>query len=242
MIIGVSDENEQKLADHIKAKGIKYPIVRAPGAMSKYGGSFYPSYFTVGPDGRILTNPADRMPSESWFEEALKDVVLVPDLPEDSRFDPLRRAWEKKDYRKIDDYLTKMLAEQDLDAELRAVFQEQRTEFDALLARAEARVESLAEGPDYWRATERLEQIAKDFDGLRIEDAANEVLDRFEHDDAIRKEVSASRTLEKLMSRYDASRLAQRRKLIDQLMRFEERYAGTYAAEQARERRLSFRR
>ena len=47
VIIGVSDEAEQKLADHIEAKGIRYPVVRAPGAMGEYGGRFYPSYFTT---------------------------------------------------------------------------------------------------------------------------------------------------------------------------------------------------
>jgi hypothetical protein len=238
VIIGVSDETEQKLSDHIAAKGIKYPIVRATDGMSKYGGKFYPSYFTISPDGTILTTPAERVPSESWFQEALKSVVRVPDLPEDSRFDPLRKAWEKSDYKRIDSYLTKMLQDEALDPELRAVFEEQRASFDGFLAGQLARIDKFAAGPDYWDAQQKLEQMVKDFDGLEVEERAKAVLDRFGDDATIKKEISASRALEKVMSRFDANKISQRRKLVDALLQFEERYAGTYAGQQATQRRV----
>lgn len=230
MIIGVSDETEQKLADHIAAKGIKYPIVRAPGAMGTYGGKFYPSYFMVSPEGEIVSTPAERIPSDEWLREALTTVTRVPELPDDARFDPLRKAWEKQDYKRIDDYLTKMLQQEDLDAELRTVFEAQRSDFDAMLERTATRIDKLAAGPDYWASKKALERIADEFDGLGIEEKAREVLDRFDDDDAIKKEITASRTYEKLLERYDANKISQRRKLVDALLKFEERYAGSHAA------------
>lgn len=232
MILGVSQETESVLESYVAEKGAKYPIVRATNGGAKYGISGYPTYYVLSPDGEVL-EPDGRVPSDAWLEKALKEVVLVPKLPGDSRFDPLRKAWEKSDYQKIDEYLTKMLSAEDLDQELRAVFEKQRADFDAMVARTETRVGSLAQGPDYWRAEQKLEQLAKAFDGLPLEERIEAVLDRFEEDEAIKKEISASRMLEKITSRFDPSKVSQRRKLVEALEQFEQRYAGMHAAKVA---------
>lgn len=238
MIIGVSDEAEQKLADHIEAKGIRYPVVRAPGAMGEYGGRFYPSYFTVSPDGEILTTPEDRMPSEDWLKKALESVVLVPELPDESRYDSLRKAWDKNDYVKVESHLSRTLAKDNLDDEERAVLEAHKAYFDSVIERTSKQIQKLGEGPDFWNSTKRLEKLQKDFKGLPVADEAEAVLDRFDDDANIKKEISASRALEKVQARFDANKISQRKKLVEALAQFEDKFAGTHAASEASALRL----
>ena len=233
VIIGVSDEAEQKLADHIEAKGIRYPVVRAPGAMGEYGGRFYPSYFTVSPDGEILTTPDDRMPSEDWLKKALESVVLIPELPDESRYDSLRKAWDKNDYAKVESHLSRTLAKDNLDDEERTVLEAHRAYFDSLIERTSKQIQKLGEGPDFWNSTKRLEKLQKDFKGLPVAAEAEAMLDRFDDDDGIKKEISASRALEKVQAKFDANKISQRRKLVEALAAFEEKFAGTHAASEA---------
>ncbi|MGA0059775.1 MAG: hypothetical protein ACO3RU_09325, partial [Planctomycetota bacterium] len=93
-------------------------------------------------------------------------------------------------------------------------------------------------GPDYWNATKRLYKLPREFKGLPGADEAEGVLDRFDSDDQIKKEISASRALEKVQSRFDANKISQRKKLVEALAQFEEKFAGTHAASEASALRL----
>ena len=52
--------------------------------------------------------------------------------------------------------------------------------------------------------------------------------------EAIKKEIAACKALQKLQAKYDASSIAQRRKLMAGLRKFADKYEGTYAAAEAR--------
>lgn len=235
----MSDEPENLINDIFITKcGVKYPFVRSTGVNEKYGIRFFPSVYCITPDGQILTVPDDRMPAEAMIEEQLKNVSLVPKLPADSRFDVLRGFWEKREHKKLADYLDKMLAQDGLDAELRTIYDGQRTELGKRGERAAARIAGLGKGPDYAEAQAALEKIAKDWKGLPPAEAAQKELARFGKDPAIQKELTAGKALAKLLEKFDATKSSQRRKLIEELMELSKKYSGTTAAAKAQQLRV----
>lgn len=232
----MSDENPDLIEKtFVNELGAKFPFVSAKGVNEKYGISFFPSIYVIAPDGTVLTVPEDRMPGESFIEEHLAKVSLMPKLPDDTRFDALRSLWKSKEHKKLGDYLTKMLQQPGLDAELRTVYEGQQKELEKRQERATARVASLGQGPDFFAAERQLEQMTKEWAGLPPAAAAKAELDRFAKDETVRDEIAASKALEKLVGKYDPTKLAQKRKLGEELAKFAEtkKYAGTEAAKKA---------
>jgi hypothetical protein len=234
----VSDEQEDKIEKtFIDGLGAKYPMAKIKASDTrKYGIRFYPSVYCIAPDGTVHSVPDDRMPSEAAIEALLEDVSLAPKMPEDSRYDHLRKMWDKRDYRRLDAYLNKMLQADKLDAEMRDVFAGQQQVLQKKASKQVARVRSASEGPDYLQARATLKGIQKEWAGFPAAVAAADELKRFAKDSKIKKEIAASKALAKLESKYDPSRISQRRKLIDALGKFAEKYRGTYAGEQAKKR------
>lgn len=232
VVVGVSDETESKLQSYVEEKEPKYPIIRAPGAMDKYGGKFYPSFFTIGADGRILTVPDDRLPDEQFIKQALGSVILLSDLPKDPRYNPLRSAYKNRKYKAVADYFDKMLA-RDLDEQTLGFVKEQKAKFERRLERTSAQVEELSKGPDYFAAEARLRRIAKEWKGLAAADQAREALARFKTDAKVKQEITASRALQKLLKRFDPSKKSHRRKMRTALSRFIKKYSDTHAGNQA---------
>jgi thiol-disulfide isomerase/thioredoxin len=245
LVIGVSDEQEDTIekrwvdgfANFVVKGGAKYPIAKIKASdTGKYRITSYPSVYSITPYGIVHSVPDDRMPSEATIEELLEDVSFGPKLPEDSRYDPLRKMWSKRDYRRLDAYLNKMLKADKLDAEMRDVFAGQQQGLQKKAAKQVARVYSVGEGPHYLLARATLEFVQKEWAGFTAAVAATDELKRFAKDSRIKKEIAASEALAKLESKYDPSRISQRRKLIDALGKFAEKYRGTYAGEQAKKR------
>ena len=231
----MSDEQEDKIEDvFINRLGAKYPMVKVKAsATNDYGIKFYPSVYTIAPDGRVNSVPEDRMPKEDAIVELLKSVSLVPEMPEGAHYDSLRVMWDKKQYTKLRSYLDKMLAQDNLDQEMRDVLIGQQKELENRIARQSTRVTTLAAGPDYLASREKLEKIQKEWKGFVPASMAKDELDRFRKDSAIQKEIKVSKRYEKLINKYDATKIVQRRKLMEALEKFSEQYEGTYAAEQA---------
>jgi hypothetical protein len=236
----VSDESEKLIDDVFMQKvGVKYPFIRASGVNQKYNIKFFPSVYCIAPDGTILTVPEDRVPAEDFIEKQLQNVTLSPKMPDDSRFDVLRSMWEKRDHSRLADYLEKMLAQDNLDGELRTVYAAQRDELHKRMDREQARIAELAKGPDYGAAVPKLERIAKDWKNLPPSEAAESELQRFSKDPAIKKELVAAKALDRMVEKTDMSKKSQRHKLVDDLMKFGKRYGGTFAASKAEQLRSS---
>ena len=234
----MSDEQEGKIeATFIDGLGAKYPMAKIKkGDTQAYGIRFYPSVYCIAPDGKVHSVPEDRMPSEAVIEKLLEDVSLAPKLPDDSRYGPVRKMWEKREYSKLDAYLGRMLQADKLDADMREVFAEQQALLTKKAAKQAARVRDLAQGPDYLAARSSLEQIKKQWRGFDAAERAADELKRFSKDAGIKKEIAASKALAKLEGKYDPTRIAQARKLRDALRKFAEKYDGTHAGAQARKK------
>jgi hypothetical protein len=237
----VSDEDEKKIEETFITKlGAKYPFVKAKGCNEAYGIKFFPSVYVIDASGNVFSVPDDRMPSEAQIETLLGSVSLAPKLPDDPRYAPIKSMWEKKEHVKLRDYLDKMLAQPNLDAAMREVFDAQKAELGKRVDNQQKRVERLAAGPDYAASQEQLQKLEKDWKGFPPADAARKELDRFAADPAIKKEIAAGKALTKLCSGFDTSRVAQARKLAVELEKFVKKYEGTQAALQAEELRKRY--
>jgi hypothetical protein len=232
----VSDENEKLIEDTFITKlGAKYPFVTAKGVNELYAISFFPSIYCIAPDGTVLTVPKDREPAESFIEEQLKNVVLGPKLPADAKYDALRSMWAKKEHKKLQDFLTKALAQPNLDDESKAVYEAQQADLAKRIERQSARVPELGKGPDYGSAEKALEKMQKEWAGLPPADAAKAELERFAKDERIQDELAAQKALDKVVGKFDPTKLAQRRKLAEELDKFAntKKWSGTQAAQKA---------
>lgn len=232
----MSDENEKLVEETFITKlGAKYPFLTAKGVNELYAISFFPSIYCIAPDGTVLTVPKDREPSESFIEEQLKNVVLGPKLPADAKYDALRSMWAKKEHKKIQDFLAKALQTPNLDDESKAVYEGQQADLQKRIDRQVARVAELGKGPDYGSAEKALEKTLKDWAGLPPAESAKAELDRFAKDERIRDELAAQKALDKVIGKFDPSKLAQRRKLAEELDKFAntKKWTGTQAAQKA---------
>jgi hypothetical protein len=214
--------------------GAKYPLVRINKAdVAAYGIKAYPSLYLLDPDGNVVAVPDDPDPSDSQIEELLKKVVAGPKLPKDARYDPLRSLYKKGELLKVRDFLDKNLAAPNLDAELKEVFTAQRANIDKRAESTLARVPVLGAGPDYAASEDALEKIEKQWKGMPPAEAAAKERARLLADPAIKKELAAGRALQKLLGSFDVGKVAQRRKLAEELGKFAKKYEGTYAGKQA---------
>lgn len=233
IVVGVSDETEDKLANYVDAHSPKYPIVRAPGALNKYGGKYFPSVFTIAPDGKILSVPDERIPPESLIKKALESVVTLADLPDDARFSALRSAYKKRHFAKVAEWFDNAAQSKEFDDKLKAVIANQHERFKERAKSMLDEVTSLGNGPDYYAAQARLLEIRKDWKGMPAEKAAEAMLKRFSKDRKIKSEISALKRLARVQKRYDPASTVQRRKLKKALHEFAKRHEGTYAAQKA---------
>ncbi|MBZ0152134.1 MAG: hypothetical protein K8J09_11445, partial [Planctomycetes bacterium] len=235
LIIGVSDEAESAIQSvFIDKIGAKYPIVKVDAKdVAGYGIKFYPSLYCLDADGNVVSVPDDREPSEARIEELLKNVTLAPKLPAEARYEPLRALWNKKDYGKLRDHLAQMLAQPNLDAAMREVYEGQQKVLDQKVAAQQQRVAKLGEGPDFFTASAQLAKIEKEWKGFPVAAEARAQLTRFAGDAPIRQEIAAGKALQKLLDSYDPSKQAQARKLLEELARFAKKHPDTYAGQQA---------
>ena len=235
LFLGVSGEEEKPIQDvFVNQLGAKYPIVRVNKQdVAKYGIRAYPSVYVLDPNGVVWSVPDQGMPGDQQLEELLKTVTMAPKMPEDARYDPLRALWKKGEYLKVRDYLDKNLAAPNLDAAMKDVFTAQREQLDKRQEATLARIPTLAQGDDFAAAEDQLESIEKKWKGLPPAEAAAKERARYAADPAIKKELNASRALQKLVDSFDVGKVAQKKKLIEALGQFRKKYEGTQAAKAA---------
>jgi hypothetical protein len=229
----VSGESEAKINDvFIDKLGAKYPFVRIKAAVKQaYGIRAFPSYRVIAPDGTVHS---ERSPSDAVIEKLLAEVTLAPKLPDETRYAPVVKMWEKKQHAKLRTYFGKMLRQNKLDAEMRTVFEEQQAELDKRAKKQLERVSKLAMGPDYFAAKAKLQELQKEWAGFAAADSAKEQLRQFTKDVTVKKGVAAGKALKKLLGKYDPSKQSQARKLRVALRKFAKKYKGTHAGSQAK--------
>ena len=123
----------------------------------------------------------------------------------------------------------------DLDDETKAVYEAQQADLQKRIERQSARVPELGKGPDFGSAEKALQKMQKDWAGLPPADAAKVELERFAKDERIQDELAAQKALDKVVGKFDPSRVAQRRKLAEELDKFvnTKKWSGTQAAQKA---------
>jgi hypothetical protein len=237
IIVGVSDETEEKLAAYVEAKGVRFPIIRAQGVLKKFGGRGYPTFATIGPDGKVAAG--NRIPAKGLLAKLAKRSKVLPDLS--SGHAAIRKSWKKRNYAIALSAIKAALAGQTMEKD-RAVLEALQKSIDIRVAHKQATIEKLADGPNYYRATVECIAIKKQFAGLPVADLAATKLAAFAKDAAIQKAVKTGRSLAKLIGKYDASKHSGKKKLIAALEKFQHKYKGSNAADLANKRLDSLRR
>ncbi len=232
-IVGVSDEERGKLEGYVDQQEIQYPIVSAPEASGKYGVTGLPTYYLVSAKGEVLAGPQHRKFDDDQIEKALKDVMLLPDVPNKGPFKAIKKQWKKRKFVEVSRALTKVLQDETATDADRAAAESIKEILDAKIEDALTTVQKAKDGPDYYATASRLKDIAKDFKGMPVEAEAKAALDDFKKDDKIKKEIRASKKLTSLRKRYKASKKSDRKKLVAALAFFVKKNGGTYAGAKA---------
>jgi hypothetical protein len=232
LLIGVSDEEESLIQDVFLTKlGSKHPWVRIKQSVDTlYGITGFPTVLVIDASGTVVQKG---MPSEATLEQLLKDVSLAPKMPDEPRFAPLRAAWEKTEYLKVRDLLAKLAADPKLDEATKTLVTAQQEELQKRTDRVLARIEELGASTDFAMADEKLERIVATWRGLPPADAAKKALAGIAANPAAKKELAAAKSLAKLRTQFDPSRISQRRKLVEELAKFAKKHEGTKAAAEA---------
>jgi cytochrome c biogenesis protein CcmG/thiol:disulfide interchange protein DsbE len=234
LVIGVADDAEGKIeSTFVKGLVAAYPYVKSNDFAKKYKVEFHPSAFCVDANGLVHSLADWWLPEETTIEELLQALPLPPALPADKRYDALRSAWQRCEYAKVAEQITKVGALPSLDAASRDVLAQQQQALDGKRDAALARIAEIAKGPDYGAAAGELERIEKAWAGMPPAAAARTELERFAADAKIKAEVDAARALDKLMTGVDTSKIPLLRKAIADLDRFRKKYAGTLAGKRA---------
>lgn len=237
MVVGVSDEAQDTLDAYIEKKGVEFAVIRSPDAGRLFGVRGFPTFYQVDPFGKII---AQSYPSEAQIKKGLRHVTLTPPMPEDSRFEKLRRTWDDTHYSKVAQELD-LLAKQEWSQQMESVIKGLRKRFDQMLSNAQEQVAKLASGPDYLAATEQLKQIEKEFSGLAPGKAAKAQLEIFRKDKNVAAEIRGFKELKSLKKRYDPRYRSQLRNLQEALEKLISKRKGTRAAAEAQSylRRIS---
>lgn len=231
VILGVSDESSSLLDKFVEKYEVSYPVVSAPKGGRAYGIKGYPTYVLVGADGKVLSKGR---PSEAQIVDALKSVVLFPEIPgKGGKLAALRKACAKADIGSIAKALTRLEADDKLPQEDRDHVQSTRATFDKFCAMAKAEVAGMA-GPDYHAQATRLHEISKDFKGLPLAAEAKSKLAAFKKDKAINREMTALRLLSTIRERYDMSKSSSKKKIAKALQRLIAKYPDSFAAKKAK--------
>lgn len=162
----------------------------------------------------------------------LREICPVPERP---GFAALREAWLARRFDDVGVLIHRVDVER-LDTNDRDAFMAVRERFEDVIAAAEDEVAWLRRSPDYHAARARLTTIETEFAGMPPAAAARRILDSYETDRAIRREIRAGDELERLLRRFDREEPAQRLKLVRALRRMARgAYRETQAAARAEE-------
>ncbi len=232
-IVGVSNEAKSKLEGFLDQQDVAFPIISAPEASNKYGVKGYPTYFLVSAKGSILAGPTHGKFTDEQIEEALKDVMLFPDVPNKGAFKTIKKLWKKRKFVDVSRTLTKVLQDENCSDEDRAAAETIRKVLNGRIEGALKTVKKASEGPDYLSTQNRLKQIVKDFKGMPVEAEAKAALDEFKKDPKIKKEIRAGKALASIRKKYKPSKKSQRKKLVAALASFVKKNGDTYAGEKA---------
>ncbi len=232
----MSDETESLLQKYVTDQKVAFPIVRSTRAGSAYGITAFPTFALIGPDGQLVEDMGHGVPSAETIETGLANVTLLPEVPDSRRLESLSKAFEANEFGKVTTELERLRKDADkLGDDERAFVDAVQKMFDARVAATSRRIQKLAAGPDYFEASQALEKIAEQFDGVPVGGEAKAELDRFKKDPAIKKEIHAGQILQRSLDRYDPSSVSQRRRLAKTLETFTRRFEGTQAAKKAAE-------
>jgi hypothetical protein len=198
VVVGVTNEAEEKVKQYIADKGVKFPIAIVAGNATDgaYGVKGFPHSALVGADGRVLWlgHPASLPQTE--VEKALEKATFVPDVP--AKFGSIRSDIRKRNFGKAHAAIAKELEKGDkLEEKDRAALERSKEGIEKLAAAKLAGAETLAQAGDYYDAVEMLEAAAKMLKGLDAADEATAKVKAWRADKAVRAQIDAGEDLAK---------------------------------------------
>ena len=239
-IVGVTHESKENTEPWIKANGVKYAYAYepteagAPRLGARCGVRFIPHAVLVDPTGKVVFNGSPGELNERVIEQALQSAAKKPLWEQPASYAKVREALAK---RAIGDAIreVKTTGEKGGDA---AVFEKA---IAAQPASALAYGESLGKKGDWLAARSQYETAAKWLAGLPEEATAQKELEKIKTDPARKHAIDAQLELQSLYASLTRKAEkpedpAERRKAMRAALKdFMRKYAGTYAADTAKE-------
>jgi len=228
VIVGVSDEGMGTLEKWVEAKGVTYPIVNAPKALSTYGVGAYPTVYVVDAKGDAA---ARGNPAEPQLVQHLQAVTWQPSFGATPLLKALNGLWNDGKFVEVDKRLRQAEADANASDDDRLGAEKVRGLMQKLEERLRQEIAAAEAGPDYVAAEERLRTIDKQWSGLPLGQAAKDARAKLLQDKRIRGELDAGRKLRELLVRLGD----EPKKLTPALQALIKRFPDTFAAGQARE-------
>lgn len=194
-----------------------------------FAGSWDPVSVWSGVGGRVYSTALSVLSLQAEYRYArLVDLTPLPGL---SRYLSANRAFGAQRYQLFANLLDKLLAKNEDDAEIVAAIAAARVSLLAVERRYLGDIERIAKAASYWHGMDRLKQVETLFGSLPPGAAARAVIDEWQEDPQVQRELAAMKRFKKLEMRFDAASSRSRKAMRGQLERCLDRYQGTRAAE-----------
>jgi hypothetical protein len=228
VVVGVTNEAEEKVKGWIQAKQAKYAIANVQGNETDqaYGVRGFPTSYLVGPGGDVLWTGHPASLDEKKIEEAVAKASFVAPVP--AEFRAINAEIAKKNFGKAHGLIEKELAKKDDEALAGA-----KASIERLARERTAEAEAKGSTGDYAAAAGILEEISKQFKGMdEAEDAAKK-LKEWKADRAIKVQIKAGEDFQKAEALEKTGDPAAKRKAHALYLQIAKEAKGTPIGEKA---------
>jgi len=226
-VLAITHEGKSDTEKWVKDKDARYAYAYDTSSrlMSEFGFTGLPSAMLIDATGVVRWTGHPASIRESDIESALAGALPIPMWEWPKEATGVRKALQKQDYQKALEAAQKLDDGEQYVAAVRGV-----------IAGRLASLETKFEAGDFLGAYETAKVLKKVFKGLPEQDRVNEIYDKIKDDDAAQEVIKGQEDVADIAE--EAAELRKKKDaedLLDDLRKVQEKYAGTFAAEQASE-------
>jgi len=230
VVVGVTNESAQLVADKVSGMDMLYPIARVTGSSvdSSYGIKAFPTAYVIAPDGTVAWARGSSRSKEEVIRELLPSAVMVQPL-EGKQYRSINKELANRNLGKAYKLVQRALEKTPGDTALTSCRTSLEGIFEAQLQGVDAAVKGGAFA-DALRSCERLEEL---FDGCRLVDQVEQLSKAIRKDPDAADDLSADALLQKAKKSMATGKKAKIKSAYSQLEKLVEKYPDTATARRA---------